>query len=135
MNELSGASVGPQTPQAPAAPSLPSPFLDVANGLVPAISLAPIEGKKTDPAQEYAVSNLDELSASGIEYHEIADTNESVFFNPSKISAEQIDEAYKAGKLHEIAPLARDLKPIGAPTEPAAPAQAQAPLSGASVGG
>jgi hypothetical protein len=138
-NELAGAQVGPpqQAPQA-AAPAIPSPFADVAQGSVPAVALAPIEGDKTDPAQKYAVENLESLAKAGIEYHEIADTAESVFFNPAKLSVEQIEEAYKAGKLHEIAPLVTDLAPVAGPApaegELSAPAAGSAPLAGSTAG-
>lgn len=129
---LENASVSP----APAAPAVPSPFADVLAGQIPAVSLAPITGQKTDPAQEFVVTHLDELSEAGLDYHETPD-NHSVMFNPKKISAKEIDEADKAGKLFEIAPLVTDLKLPGmaAPAEAseATPAAAGGVLSGASV--
>lgn len=137
--ELANASVSPQAPAAPAPAALPSPFADVAAGSVPAVSLAPIQGGKTNAAQEFVVSNLDSLSEAGLDYHEVAETSESVIFNPSKITPAQIDEAVAAGKLHEIAPLATDLKPIGGAAPQGAPqgapqvAPQAAPLANATV--
>jgi hypothetical protein len=139
-NELAGAQVGaPQTPAAPAAPQgLPSPFADVASGALSAISLAPIQGEQPDPAQAFAVENFDGLANAGLDYHEIPETNESVIFNPDKITTKQIEEAYEAGNLHEIAPLVTDLVPVGgaaAPGAELAPGAPAGPLQGATAGG
>jgi len=135
---LANATVGgPAAPEAaPAAPQLPSPFSDVLAGTVPAVSLAPIHGRKTDPAQEFVVQNMDELAQAGIDYHELPD-HHSVLFNPAKISSEQLDSADKAGKLFDVAPLVTklgastganaDLAPAGA-----SPAQ---PVSGPALAG
>ncbi len=131
-NDLSGVQVG-QPAAAPAKPALPSPFADVAAGTVPAVSLAPIQDGKTDAAQAFVVANFDSLAESGLDYHEVPDTSESVIYNPSKITEAQINEAVKAGKLHEIAPLATDLKPLGG--DPAAVDAPVAPLSNAVVNG
>lgn len=113
-------SAAPGQPLAPPAPTpvarLPSPISDVQSGSVPAISLAPIQGKKTDPLQEFVVQNLDEISAAGVDYHELPD-HHSVLFNPAKITPAQIDAADKAGKLFEVAPLARALGPLNVATE------------------
>lgn len=138
-NELAGATVAsPQPAPLAAAPSLPSPFADIASGAMPAITLAPIEDQKTDPAQEFTVANFDALAAAGIEYHEIPESSESVLFNPSKVTPEQINEAYAAGKLHELAPVVRDLAGVGttvAPEGAGAPTATQSgPLAGATAG-
>lgn len=139
-NELSGVSVdGPAAPAAqPAAPELPSPFADVAQGTVPAVSLAPIEGQKMDPAQQFVLDQFDALPAAGLDYHDIPETHISVIFNPGKVTIDDIEAAYKAGTLDQLAPQVRDLKPVGAaPAAPgnelAAPAPAQGALSGASA--
>lgn len=118
---------------APALAQLPSPIADVHAGTIAAISLAPITGRKTDPLQEFVVQNLDEISAAGVDYHELPDKH-SVLYNPTKVTPEQLDTADKAGKLFELAPLARELGAL--PTGPAAqsPQDGQPALSTASAG-
>lgn len=119
---------------APAPAAFPSPFSEVISGALPAVSLAPISDRKTDPAQEFVVSNLDELTAAGLDYHELKD-NHSVLFNPAKITAAQLDEADKAGKLFEIAPLVHDLAaPGGAAEAPVSAPPGAGPLAGATAG-
>lgn len=123
MPALDNASATP----APA-PQFPSPFADVLAGSVPAVSLAPLHGSKTDPAQEFVVSNFEELTNAGLDYHETPD-NHSVLFNPKVISADQIDKADKAGELFRLAPLVKDLAQPGAETAPEAAPQGQAPAA------
>jgi hypothetical protein len=82
---------------------LPSPFSDVVAGKIAGVTIPPIIARKTDPIQEFFVSNLDEIMASGMDLHETPDAV-SVFFNPSKVTPEQIEEADKAGKLLELFP-------------------------------
>lgn len=88
---------------APVAFQLPSPFSDVLAGTIPGVSILPIVRRKTDPVQEFVVSNLDGIAASGLEIHE---TNAAitVLYNPHKVTHEQIDAAEKAGKLLELFP-------------------------------
>lgn len=153
LSTETAAPTGPLAPNAaplapqPAAPApIPSPFDDIIAGRIPAVSLAPVVGRQTDPAQEYAISNLDKLNDAGLEYHELKD-HYSVLFNPAKISAAQLDAADKEKKLFAVAPLARQLgnvpvsrpaaTPLAAPAlaaPPAAPAAGGAPiLAGASA--
>lgn len=124
---LATSSAAPAATPA-AAPQFPSPFADVAAGTVPAISLAPIENRKTDEAQEFAVQNLDALKDAGVEYFELSDAH-SVFFNPAKISLEQIEAADKVGKLFEVAPLAKTLTPVATAAAPAPVAAPASPLA------
>jgi hypothetical protein len=89
---------------------MPSPLAEVQQGIIAAITLAPVEGSTTDALQEFVIQNIDELCAAGIDYHELANSNHSVLFNPSKITSSQIDAAQKAGKLFEVAPLMTELR-------------------------
>src|SRR5687767_7609268 len=95
------------------AADLPSPLSMVQSGALAGISLAPIENDKTDPLQEYVIQRFPDLGPLGIEYHEFQSSNYSVLFNPERISIGQIEEAFAAGKLFEVAPLIRNLAPSG----------------------
>lgn len=138
-NELAGAQV-PAAPSAPlAAPAaeqgfqLPSPFSDVVAGTIPGVSIPPIVGRKTNQIQEFVVANMDDIMASGLDLHETDDAT-TVLFNPAKVTAEQIDEAAKSGKLFELFPLADQAAQAAASPAPApeAPLAAPAgPLAGA----
>jgi hypothetical protein len=107
------------------APGIPSPFDDVAAGKIPAVTLAPIEGRQTDPAQEYIVQNFDKLPDLGLEYVELSKSH-SVVFNPKETSAEELQAADKAGKLFDVAPLVRALGKDVVPKLQLAPAPAPA---------
>lgn len=104
------------------------PFSDVIAGNLPAVSLPPIVGRKTDPLQEYLISNYDDMANSGLEMHETPDAF-TVLFNPKLITAAAIDKADKEGRLQEVAPFAQDLLQQGgaAPAQQAAPPAAPAP--------
>lgn len=140
-NELASAQVSPQAaPQAepPAGSGFPSPLADVEAGSVPAISMAPIREGKMDEIQKFTVENFDAILQSGLEYHDLPDAH-SVLFNPKLISIEQIEAADKAGKLFEVAPLAKGLgtpataQAPSAEAQPAPAASNAGPLSGATV--
>lgn len=141
-NELAGEALpAPNAPLAPqAAPAeapafqLPSPFADVVAGTIPGVTVPPIVQGKTDQLQEFVVSNLDEIMASGLDMHETDDAM-TVFFNPSKVTPEQIDKAAKAGKLLELFPAAAQAaQAAAAPAEaPVEAAPAAGPLAGATV--
>lgn len=130
MPALSNETVSP-TPAAPApAPSpdagLPSPFVDVATGKVPAISVPPIVGSHYTDIQKYLVENFDTVLSAGLDFTEL-DGALSVFFNPKLLSEQDVWNAAKDGTLQKIAPVADKLgAPPGAPPAPvAAPAGPQ----------
>lgn len=145
MNELADVSLAAPAPAAPAplaepAPAaLPSPLDAVQAGQVPAITLSAFDEK--DPLHEFVVSNFEELPKLGLDYTDLEGSEGlSAIFNPAKVSADQIQAAYKAGKLEEIAPLvggAAEAAPApaaeGAPA--AVPAPTAAPLAAESIPG
>lgn len=111
----------PAAPEAPRAPTLPSPFLDVASGQVPAVSVPPIVGSTYTEAQKFLVENFDKVLDAGIDYAEL-DGDISVFYNPKLLTEKEIKAAASSGKLPELAP---PVDKLGAP--PSAPAPAASP--------
>lgn len=111
---------------------LPSPFNELVQGKIPAVQIPPIDGEAMDPVQQFAVENLADLLAKGLDYHETADQR-TVFFNPKKVTEKQVADAEKDGTLDKIAPVAAAPAPQQEAQQPDASANAApaAPLAAA----
>lgn len=90
---------------APTPAELPSPFSHIAAGELPAVAL-PAEKRNADggPLSQYVQQNLHNLVAAGIDIYE-SRGKESVFFNPTKVSLEELKKADAKGDLFKLAPL------------------------------
>ena len=95
----------------PSADSLPSPFSNVAAGDIPAISFPPEKpGEESGPLSMYAQQNLPTLLKAGLDVFESGDLY-SVFFNPTRVSLEELKKADTRGELLDIAPSIQTERP------------------------
>lgn len=95
----------------PSADSLPSPFSNVAAGDIPAISFPPEKpGEESGPLSMYAQQNLPTLLKAGLDVFESGDLY-SVFFNPTRVSLEDLKKADTRGDLLDIAPSIQTERP------------------------
>jgi hypothetical protein len=105
----------PQAEAPPTPADLPPPFSDVAAGSLPAVSLPPEpRNRVASPLSSYVAQNLHQLASAGLDLYE-GIHKDSVFFNPTKITLEELKKADRAGRLFKVAPL------IPQPRQPAAP--------------
>ncbi len=119
LTPVSAAPASPQAPAPQAAPpptpgQLPPPFSSVAAGELPAVTLPPERKNQSSPLSQYVQGNLHDLVSASIDFYEAKDKH-SVFFNPTRITLEQLKKADRAGDLLKIAPL------IPSPKQPARP--------------
>ena len=121
MNELAQAQVAPQSmppqaqPQAPQpqgqelassqqaqAPQLPAPLDAVAAGQTPAAVLPPVQpNQPPDDAQQFVISNFDQLKTMGLAAFEAPDMS-TVIFNPQMVDQKQIEAAAQNGTLEQL---------------------------------
>ena len=129
MNELADAALAPAPDQAleqtaPVAEpvALPSPLDAVAAGKVPAVTMSAFNEK--DPVHEFVVANFAGLPALGLDLIELEGSdNLSAIFNPTLVTAEQIEAAYKDGTLDKLAPSADALAASAEPAAEEVPAE------------
>ena len=137
------APSAPATPDAPAAPAgvstappaaLPIPFNAIAAGQLPGLQIPPIHkgDNVPDALQHFVVQNLHVLMQSGIDYHDLPN-HTTVLFNPSVVTKQQIEEAYKKGDLDKVVPTAaafeEHVKKLASAAQPAPAGPAPAGLS------
>lgn len=98
--------LAPDNPAAPPAPTpadLPPPFSGIASGEIAAVALPPEKADKPPGALgQFVQANLPAIVASGIDFFETKDLH-SVFFNPARISLEDLKKADRKGKILEVA--------------------------------
>lgn len=124
-------------PPIPAPSDLPPPFSGLASGDITAISLPPEKSNKpSSPLSQYVQANLPTLVAAGLDFFESKDQH-SVFFNPVKISLEELQKADAKGDVLKLAPPVPEPKTerpkkaatltVHGPAQPLAPDEAQQP--------
>lgn len=93
----------PVTPS-PSPAQLPSPFSDVAARSVKAFALPPVpKAGPASPLAQFAIQNLHHIISAGVDVYQ-AKNHDSVFFNPTLVTHDELKKADEKGDLPKIAP-------------------------------
>jgi hypothetical protein len=110
------AQEAPPEAAAPDSGTLPTPFDAIAAGQLPGLQVPPItkEAGALDPIQDFVVSNLHTLQASGLDFTDLPN-DVTVVYNPSVVTTEAIAAAFSDGTLDQLIPSAQSLQEQAAP--------------------
>jgi len=125
----------PPEAAAPTDTALPTPFDAIAAGQLPGLQVPPVtkEAGALDPIQDFVVSNLHTLQASGLDFTDLPN-DVTVVYNPEVVTTEAIAAAFKDGTLDQLIPSAQSLQEQAAPAPAGGLAGVPAPTAGPAPG-